>query len=303
MTEAGDIRPIAAANAGSVAPNVRLSQARQAQNLTTAEVARRLKLSVWQVEALESGEYQRLPGVVFVRGFIRNYARLLKLEPEELVHAATSLLPQPAPSPEAPPSRDIPFPTTATSRWKSYAAAAAGIVALLAVYEYFFNNEPGTVATRPGPVAALPSSQQPPPAVPTKKPREAPAKPQEAPAKPQEVPAGQPAATAEPSPQVAEATPPAVPTSVSPPRERVIHPDAREVTFVFDEESWVEIRDRNDQTIFAQLNQAGTTRRVSGVPPLHIVVGNSQGVRMTYAGRDIDLARHTKIDVARLTLE
>jgi hypothetical protein len=33
------------------------------------------------------------------------------------------------------------------------------------------------------------------------------------------------------------------------------------------------------------------------------VVGNSQGVQMTYNGREIDLARHTKIDVARLTLE
>ena len=289
MTEAGDIRPIAAANAGSAAPNMRLSQARQAQNLTTAEVARRLKLSVWQIEALESGEYQRLPGVVFVRGFIRNYARLLKLEPEELVQAATSLLPQPAPSPEAAPSRDIPFPTATTSRWKGYAAATAGIVALLAVYEYFFNEEPRTVAPKPGPVAVLPFPQKPRPAVPTKI--------------PQEAPASQPAAVAEPPPQVAEATPPAVPTSASQPRERVTHPDARELSFVFDEESWVEIRDRNDQTIFAQLNQAGTTRRVSGVPPLHIVVGNSQGVRMTYAGRDIDLARHTKLDVARLTLE
>jgi len=289
MTEAGDIRPIAAANAGSAAPNVRLSQARQAQNLTTAEVARRLKLSVWQIEALESGEYQRLPGVVFVRGFIRNYARLLKLEPEELVRAATSLLPQPAPSPEAPPSRDIPFPTATTWRWKSYAAATAGIVALLAVYEYFFSEELVTLTTKPGPVAALPSSPKPRPAVPPKEPRE--------------VPASQPAAAAEPTPKVAEATPAAAPTSASAPRERVTHPDARELSFVFDEESWVEIRDRNDQTIFAQLNQAGTTRRVSGVPPLHIVVGNSQGVRMTYAGRDIDLARHTKIDVARLTLE
>jgi len=72
---------------------------------------------------------------------------------------------------------------------------------------------------------------------------------------------------------------------------------------VFDEDSWVEIRDRNDQTIFSQLNQAGTVRRISGVPPLSIVVGNAQGVKMTYAGRDIDLARHTKIDVARLKLE
>jgi cytoskeleton protein RodZ len=285
MTEAGDIRPIAAAKAGSAAPNVRLSQARQAQNLTAAEVARRLKLSVWQVEALESGQYQRLPGAIFVRGFIRNYARLLKLDPEEVVHADTGLVPQSAPLREAPRSRDIPFPTAGTGRWQRYAAAAAVIVALLAVYEFFFNDEPGTVTPQPGPVAALPSSQKPQPAVPSKKPREAEAK--------------QPAAATVSSPQIA----PASRAGVSQQREGIVHPDEREVRLVFEEESWVEIRDRNDQTVFSQLNQAGTTRRIRGVPPLYIVVGNAQGVRMTYAGRDIDLARHTKIDVARLTLE
>lgn len=288
MTEAADIRPIAAAKAGGASPNVRLSEARQAQNLTTADVARRLKLSVWQVEALETGQYQQLPGAVFVRGFIRNYARLLKLDPEELVHAATGLLPQSVPSPETPPSRDIPFPAARTGRWQRYAVAAAGVVALLAIYEFFFNDEPGTVTTRPGPVAALPSSQAPRPA-PSKKPRE--------------VQAEQPAVATESSPQVTRVAPVAVSAGASQPRERVTDPDQREVRLVFEEESWVEIRDRNDQTIFSQLNQAGTTRRVSGAPPLYIVVGNAQGVRMTFAGREIDLARHTKIDVARLTLE
>ena len=51
------------------------------------------------------------------------------------------------------------------------------------------------------------------------------------------------------------------------------------------------------------LNASGTVRRVSGLPPLSIVVGNAHGVRMTYDGQPGDLARHTKIDVARLTLE
>ena len=285
MTEAGNIRPIAAAEAGSAAPYVRLSQARQAQDLTTADVARRLKLSVWQIEALESGQYQRLPGMIFVRGFIRNYARLLKLDPEELVHAATRLLPQPAPLPETSPSKVMPFPAARTWRWQRYAAAAAVIVALLAVYEFYFNDEPGTVTPRPGPVAALPSSPEPQPAVPSRKPRQDPPTP--------------PTAATVSSPQIA----PASPAGGSQQQERIVSPDEREVRLVFEEESWVEVRDRDDQTIFAQLNQAGTTRRIRGVPPLHIVVGNSQGVRMTYAGRDIDLARHTKIDVARLTLE
>jgi len=285
MTEAGDIQPIAAAKAGSAAPSVRLSQSRQAQNLTKAEVARRLKLSVWQVEALESGQYQRLPGATFVRGFIRNYARLLKLDPEELVQATTGLIAQPAPLPETPPAGDIPFPAAGSWRWRRYVAVAAVVVAGLAVFEFFFNDEPGTATTAPVPVAAAPSSQKPKSAV--------------APERPRVSRAQQPAAATASSPQ----TEPASPAAMSQPRERVVDPDEREIRLVFEEESWVEIRDRNDQTIFSQLNQAGTTRRISGVPPLNIVVGNAQGVRLTYAGRDIDLARHTKIDVARLTLE
>ena len=276
MTEVHDIRPPASATGDSAAPNVRLSQARQAQNLTTAEVARRLKLSVWQVEALESGQYQQLPGPVFVRGFIRNYARLLNLEPEELVQSITGLLSEAPLHLESSQARDIPFPAAETRRWPRYAVAAGVVVAMLAVYEFYFSEERASVETPPGPVVAVAPSQE-----------------------------KSPAASAETGPKTAApaSVSAPVPASAAPVRERVAHPDDRELRFVFEDESWVEIRDRNDQTIFSQLNRAGTTRRVVGLPPLHIVVGNAQGVRMTYSGREIDLARHTKIDVARLTLE
>ncbi|HSC95127.1 MAG TPA: helix-turn-helix domain-containing protein [Burkholderiales bacterium] len=278
-----------APEAGGAAPNVRLREARQAQNLTTADVARRLKLSVWQVEALESGQYQQLPGPIFVRGFIRNYARLLKLDADELVHAVSGFLPQSTPGPETPPSRDIPFPAAATGRWRPYAVAAAVVVAVLAAYEFYFNGPRTTVATQSGPPAASSVTPASKPAAPAQK----------APAEP-----SKPRATVTAAPaQAAAAAPAPAAASAQQPRERIPHPDDREVRFVFNDESWVEVRDRNDQTIFAQLNRAGTTRRVIGLPPLHIVVGNSQGVRMTYGGREIDLARHTKIDVARLTLE
>ena len=98
----------------------------------------------------------------------------------------------------------------------------------------------------------------------------------------------------------AEARPPVVVVSRE---ERPFDPDERELRFVFEADSWVEVRDRLDRVIFYQLNAAGTTRRVSGLPPLTVVVGNAHGVKMTYAGQPVDLARHTKVDVARLTLE
>src|SRR5258706_9374755 len=85
-----------------------LLAAREAQSLSVADVARQLKLSVHQVEALEAGEYHRLPGPVFVRGFIRNYARLLKVDPEQWLHSAADSLPRVEPRPAAPPSQEIP---------------------------------------------------------------------------------------------------------------------------------------------------------------------------------------------------
>jgi cytoskeleton protein RodZ len=72
---------------------------------------------------------------------------------------------------------------------------------------------------------------------------------------------------------------------------------------IFDQESWVEIKDRNGNTVFGQLNAAGTRRSASGEPPLTVVVGNAAGVRMFVGNESFDLAPHTRVDVARFTVE
>jgi cytoskeleton protein RodZ len=284
------------------APGARLSEARQAQGLATGDVARRLKLSVGQVEALEAGRYHDLPGPVFVRGFIRNYAKLVKLDPDELLQAAADSLPQAAARPEAPPSPNIPFPTSPKRGWSRFAAVIVVVVGLLAVYEFSFNEPPRTVATSPG---VAPAEEPVKKVQPAKK--AAPPAPPPVAAAPRE---SQPAPLAEAkTPVISDAPAAAAPAPASPPvvvvsrEERPVEPDEREVRFVFEEDSWVEVRDRHDRVIFYQLNASGTARRVSGLPPLTVVVGNAHGVKMTYAGQPIDLTRHTKIDVARLTLQ
>lgn len=57
-----------------------LRRAREAQGFSLAEVANALKLNIRQIEALESGRFDELPGLAFTRGFLRNYARLLRLD-------------------------------------------------------------------------------------------------------------------------------------------------------------------------------------------------------------------------------
>ena len=70
----------------------------------------------------------------------------------------------------------------------------------------------------------------------------------------------------------------------------------------FDRESWVEIRDARGRVIFNQINPPGSSQVVEGEAPLSLVVGNARSVRLGYGDRDIDLAPHTRVDVARFTL-
>ena len=62
-----------------------LRQAREARQLPLADVARALKLGERQLTALESDQWSELPGATFVRGFVRNYARLLALDAAPLM--------------------------------------------------------------------------------------------------------------------------------------------------------------------------------------------------------------------------
>jgi cytoskeleton protein RodZ len=62
-----------------------LAKARETQGLSVAEVAAKLKLTTRQVEAMEAEDAAHLPGEVFLRGFVRNYARLVGVDPNELV--------------------------------------------------------------------------------------------------------------------------------------------------------------------------------------------------------------------------
>ena len=63
----------------------RLRAAREAKGLSLHQVADILRLRAIQVQALEEGNYNQLPGQTFVTGFLRSYANLLELDAVALV--------------------------------------------------------------------------------------------------------------------------------------------------------------------------------------------------------------------------
>ncbi len=62
-----------------------LSAARVQLGLSVQQVADQLKLSQRQVLALEGNQFDDLPKMVIVRGFVRSYAKLLKLDPAPVI--------------------------------------------------------------------------------------------------------------------------------------------------------------------------------------------------------------------------
>jgi cytoskeleton protein RodZ len=71
-----------------------LASARRSANMSVSEVATQLRRGVNQVEALEADDYQRLPGATFVRGLIRNYAKLVNIDAEPVIKAYEAAVPR-----------------------------------------------------------------------------------------------------------------------------------------------------------------------------------------------------------------
>ncbi|MBX3672844.1 MAG: DUF4115 domain-containing protein [Burkholderiales bacterium] len=285
-------------------PGAILAAERERQGLARADVAQRLHMSVSQIEALEAGDYGRLPRGTFLRGFTRNYARALGLEAEALV----GLLSQDAPRENAPgivvPSQNIRFDPLGQRLASPYVkaagiAAAALVLGFAAMYWWLF--------IRPQPVSGTVPAKA--PAVAAPAPSAEPAEPPKAEPAKVEQPAEQPAAAAPaPAPAFASPAPPAYAPAAQPaapaPAATPAAPPPGEghIKLAFRGAAWVEITDAKGKVLLSRTHPGGSTAEVAGRPPFTLVIGNAPEVRMTYNGRDFDLAPHTRVAVARFTL-
>ncbi len=71
-----------------------LRAGREAHGLTVHQVAEITKIKTEHVRALEEGNYKAFAAPVYIRGFVRTYARILHMDPESTVAAADTELRQ-----------------------------------------------------------------------------------------------------------------------------------------------------------------------------------------------------------------
>lgn len=275
--------PTPAAAAGeSFGPT--LAAARKARDLSEADVAAQLRLQVRQVRAIEAEDLERLPQGAYVRGFVRNYARLLGLSPEPLLASLGARLA--AGEPLRPDDAEVVARSPVQLAAREHASrltVIGGGVAALVVFAVA-----GWLAMRP--VESTPE------AVPPKVEAAAPAV--------------EPAREREPQPDAGprESAPATVPEDAAKAETASVAAtpavDSNELRFSFSRPSWVEVTQADGTVLLSRINDGGSQQTVVGTPPFHVVVGNASAVELEFRGNRVDLASVAgRNDVARLRLE
>jgi len=245
---------------------------------------------------------------------VRSYARLLKLDPDPLVERIAGRF-------EVPDSnrlaaryhQPVPFSDSARKSTFVYLGLSLGVLVLVGAVGYEWHQERQAAAKSKGSAVAkaAPKERE-------TKPRAAPV-----PAQVAVAPAPVPAAPAAPVPVAPEKSKPvtvaaAPPAVVAPEKPKPVAQDKdkdkdkekpkvassgpHRLVVRTEGEAWIEIKDAADRMLVSSLNPPGSERVVRGKPPYSLVIGNASNVRVLYDDKPIDLAPHTRQDVARLTV-
>ncbi len=311
-------------------PGKRLRIARQAKGMSQGDIATHLHLSQSIVQALENDDQDRLPGPVFVRGYLRNYARFLGLDDDSILdrfgNAQTdhSHRLTPANQRVKPEIRSSNFAVRLVS-W----ILVIGLLGLLVVWwqghlEWNTGNAdqdleaelslPGGTDSR---IRDLTLPQPEPGQAPDRLPQisESPAgfAPAEA-GSGADLPPTEPDAVVDKAMEESAQEPAAadIPQTVADQINSETLPDkasaggedaASEIVFEFLGPCWVDIRDSTRKfKVFGEMSK-GARKILGGEPPYSVILGNSAMVKVTVAGRPFDLESLSLGSVARFTLD
>lgn len=241
-----------------------LRQEREKRKITLDSVAKVTRITKENLEALENDEFQAISAPVFVRGFLRNYATYLGLDPQELVaryDSQTNLIKIPGAKEASQPSKD-------ENPVFKYLAFLCILLAGVAIIYYL---QKPSVPPPPAPVVTpAPGSPSPAPGA-----RPSPLKTETSPGKPvpKVIP---PEKEKKPSEKLV--------TAATVPGEKETTPDRRHVLkAVATEKTWLRILN-DEQQVSDVLLQPKETSSWTARRQFHITIGNAGGIELFLNG-------------------
>jgi len=297
----------------------RLKSAREAMPMAVADVANKLKLTARQIEAIEEEDMSHLPNEVFVRGFVRNYARLVGVQIDSLLTPVVveAVVSETITAPNA----GLDVGSGGVRRWLVYPLLALFIFLLLVagLYQWLRQGEDSLISALPDSASEIIVSESDVLATPALE-GSAPID-ESATITPLILPSPVLPSTNSNLLPDAVTTPPTQPqTQAQTSSSTVLKPDApeaiaassnavanvkpnpRSMRFEPSQDAWIQVVDAKGNR-FSRLVRAGTSESFSGEPPFRLVIGEAALVKLTYNGHSIDLAPFIGQKVARLTLE
>ncbi|MFM9835749.1 MAG: helix-turn-helix domain-containing protein [Methylophilaceae bacterium] len=303
-----------------------LRAAREKLGLTSQEIASRLRLSSKQIEALEADNFAVLPEATIVKGFIRNYAKQLKIDANPLIDAYSVIVPNKAPqSFTLHPSVDMKVTEYQKPNMLRNILFGTFLALSLGAWLFYQNyvQKPSPVKPtaelvqsgppEPLPEAALPAAERPAEQASTELtlPNSSTTVVDATAAPPANVPPSAPVAAAPVAPPVAE-NPPSTSLSTNPlaPSQldrSLAEPSPAEpaqgqskLEFAASQETWISVTDASGREIYNKTLFEGNRESIVAKPPVNITVGNSLGTTLSVNGKSVDLAPHTRVNVAHI---
>jgi cytoskeleton protein RodZ len=296
-------------------PGVILQAARERAGLSQSEVADKLRLLPRQVAALESGDYQHFNAEIFCRGYLRSYAKLLKIDEQMLLDRYLQQRPKQKDENQFRPSPAVQIQRPGKGHNIQYWCLAAFVVVVVALWMLADNEKVTEYADlNPAETKVIVDNNDPSlmqhdesvvdtaDVVPTFELLVSPA--------------SLPDVQGE-TPVVDSATRrlddsieknlllnrTSTPTSVDKEQNVGTEPVSQGLLhFQFADDCWVEVRDRDDKIIFADLKRARDTLTLSGNAPFKIHLGYAPGVSLDYNGEPVSITVDQEYKSARLVV-
>ncbi|MCF7220501.1 helix-turn-helix domain-containing protein [Marilutibacter chinensis] len=248
----------------------RLRQAREAGGLTREEVSSRLKMPLRVVEALENDEWEVLGAPIFVRGQLRSYARLLKLDMDvdgclDQAHVPRVAPPELVSHSHTPRYRRVLEQATRNTVYIVMTAAIALPVWWATRDHLSPSSGSPDVQSLEVPDGLAPARQDEPAATSAQRPAR--------------------------TPVVASMTPRSIEKRSS-----------GGISLVFNDESWIEVFGPEGHIVEKGLVPAGESRRYEDGEVGRMTVGNVSAIELRHDGELVDLSAFSKSNVARFTL-
>ncbi|MFK7699481.1 RodZ domain-containing protein [Pseudomonas caspiana] len=316
-----------------VNPGETLRQARESKNWSLPDVALRLNLTVTSLSNLEAGQFDKLPGHTFARGYVRAYAKVLELDQAALVTQFDQYTGTDSAGSSVHALGRIEEPVRLSHNilrivsllllivlvgggffWWQDQTSLRGKDSGLSLEHVEVESADGTTQIHPldepedqavveaqttdsAPLALNPAT--PAASTPAQAPVQAPAAPSST-TPPASSTATAPMNSAPATAPSAPAVAPAQSALATAPEAAVA--GAGQVSISFTADCWTQVTDSTGKVLYMGIKHKGDSLDVSGKPPLNVRLGAAAGAQVSYNGMPVDVAPFTSGATARLKL-